>query len=405
MDTLISTGTPKLRFPGFHDQWQQKRLGEAGSIISGLTYSPSDVCNTGTLVLRSSNVQNRRLTFEDNVYVNTDKGSFNPVKENDILICVRNGSRGLIGKNALVGKKYAGLAFGAFMAIFRSENNRFIFHILDTNKFKKEVHKNLGATINSINGSDLKKFKFSFPTTEEQELIACSLSLVDTWLDNLISQKENLELYKKGIVQKIFSLEIRLKDKDGKDFPDWENKRLSSFLMERNETYPKNDKYPLMAFVAYKGVAPKGDRYNREFLVNDSDNKKYKRTEYGDFIYSSNNLETGSIGTNRYGAATISPVYSIFKIKESCDYRFISSLLVRKSFINKILRYRQGVVYGQWRIHESDFLRIEEKIPCVKEQQKIAELMTSIDKIIELKQDQISEVENWKKGLLQQMFV
>jgi len=160
-----------------------------------------------------------------------------------------------------------------------------------------------------------------------------------------------------------------------------------------------------MAFVAYKGVTHKGDRYNREFLVNDEENKKYKQTEYGDFIYSSNNLETGSIGLNNYGSATISPVYSIFKIKELCNCKFIGSLLVSKKFINKMLKYRQGVVYGQWRIHESDFLNIEEKLPCFEEQTKIANFLTEIDNKINHVTKQLDGTKQFKNGLLQKMFI
>lgn len=185
---------------------------------------------------------------------------------------------------------------------------------------------------------------------------------------------------------------------------EWGEKELSSFLIERNETTPKNDKYPLMAFVAYKGVAPKGERYNREFLVNDSTNKKYKKTEYGDFIYSSNNLETGSIGLNRYGSASISPVYSIFQIKESCDYQFMSSFLVRKRFINKMIRYRQGVVYGQWKIRESDFLKIKERIPQLSEQKKIASFLSSVYEWVENLQTQKENLEEYKKGMMQKIF-
>ena len=84
--------------------------------------------------------------------------------------------------------------------------------------------------------------------------------------------------------------------------------------MERNEQAPMSDEYPLMAFIANEGVAPKGERYDRSSLVNDTVGKLYKKTEFGDFIYSSNNLETGSIGLNKYGNASISPVYSIFQL-------------------------------------------------------------------------------------------
>ena len=75
-----------------------------------------------------------------------------------------------------------------------------------------------------------------------------------------------------------------------------------------------------MAFIANQGVAPKGERYDRSALVHDETGKKYKKTEFGDFIYSSNNLETGSIGLNKYGNACISPVYSIFKPTGIADY-------------------------------------------------------------------------------------
>lgn len=231
------------------------------------------------------------------------------------------------------------------------------------------------------------------------------MGAVDEWIKKLKEQKENLELYKKGMMQKIFSQEIRFKDESGKDFPEWSKEKLSSILVERNENVPKSSQYPLMAFVANTGVTPKGERYNREFLVNDRDGKNYKRTEYGDFIYSSNNLETGSIGLNRYGSASISPVYSIFKITESCDQQFISTYFTRKSFINKMIRYRQGVVYGQWKIHAYEFLKIEEKVPSIKEQQKIADFLTSLDKGIESKQQQISQAEQWKKGLMQGLFI
>ena len=89
-----------MRFKGFEGEWLEKELGDIGEIVSGLTYSPSDINENGVLVLRSSNVKNRTLTFNDNVFVNTN--NFNAVLENDILICVRNGSRNLIGKNAII---------------------------------------------------------------------------------------------------------------------------------------------------------------------------------------------------------------------------------------------------------------------------------------------------------------
>ncbi|MGL5935363.1 MAG: restriction endonuclease subunit S, partial [Cetobacterium sp.] len=177
-------------------------LGEIGEIISGLTYSPNDVVEEGILVLRSSNVQDRTLKFEDNVYVNVK--IYNPVKENDILICVRNGSKKLIGKNALITKESEGLAFGAFMSIFRSSINKFIFQYFDTPEYKENVYINLGATINSINGNDLKKFKINLPSFPEQEKIGNFLSSIDSKIQIVEKKLSLMKDYKNGLLQKMF---------------------------------------------------------------------------------------------------------------------------------------------------------------------------------------------------------
>ena len=159
-------------------------------------------------------------------------------------------------------------------------------------------------------------------------------------------------------------------------------------LIERNQQAPMSDEYPLMAFIANEGVAPKGERYDRSALVTDTVNKLYKKTEKGDFIYSSNNLETGSIGLNKYGKACISPVYSIFEPTGIADSDFLGRRLVRKDFINAMVKWRQGVIYGQWRIHESDFLKIEITVPSVEEQRKIGAYLDQLDNLITLHQRQ-----------------
>ena len=159
-------------------------------------------------------------------------------------------------------------------------------------------------------------------------------------------------------------------------------------LIERNQQAPMSDEYPLMAFIANEGVAPKGERYDRSALVTDTVNKLYKKTEKGDFIYSSNNLETGSIGLNKYGKACISPVYSIFEPTGIADSDFLGRRLVRKDFINAMVKWRQGVIYGQWRIHESDFLKIEIPVPSVEEQRKIGAYLDQLDNLITLHQRQ-----------------
>lgn len=190
-----------------------------------------------------------------------------------------------------------------------------------------------------------------------------------------------------------------------KGFSDaWEQRKVGDLLIERNQQAPMSDKYPLMAFIANEGVAPKGERYDRSALVTDTVNKLYKKTEKGDFIYSSNNLETGSIGLNKYGKACISPVYSIFEPTGIADSDFLGRRLVRKDFINAMVKWRQGVIYGQWRIHESDFLKIEITVPSVEEQRKIGAYLDQLDHLITLHQRKFEKLMNVKKSMLEKMF-
>ena len=190
-----------------------------------------------------------------------------------------------------------------------------------------------------------------------------------------------------------------------KGFSDaWEQRKVGDLLIERNQQAPMSDEYPLMAFIANEGVAPKGERYDRSALVTDTVNKLYKKTEKGDFIYSSNNLETGSIGLNKYGKACISPVYSIFEPTGIADSDFLGRRLVRKDFINAMVKWRQGVIYGQWRIHESDFLKIKITVPSVEEQRKIGTYLDQLDHLITLHQRKFEKLTNVKKSMLEKMF-
>ncbi|RLT91615.1 MULTISPECIES: restriction endonuclease subunit S [unclassified Ketobacter] len=193
-----------VRFSG---EWEQKPLGKLGEVVGGLTYSPADVTDEeGTLVLRSSNIQNGSLSFNDNVYVTCTVPEKNITRENDILLCVRNGSKALIGKSALLRGKGINCFHGAFMSIFRAKEPLFIFQLFQSNLFYKEVQKNLGATINSINGSDLRKFKFLIPgSKEERDKIAAVLSSSDQEVSALIHKLDTLKQEKKALMQQLLT--------------------------------------------------------------------------------------------------------------------------------------------------------------------------------------------------------
>lgn len=175
--------------------WQVKKLKYLGDSIIGLTYSPDDVVqfeDKGTLVLRSSNVQNKKLAFDDNVYVKKEIPEKLRTQLGDILICARNGSRALIGKNAEIDESAVGLTFGAFMMIFRSEHNRYLSYVFNSAIFEYQSGTFLTATINQLTSSNLNSFEVPLPPKAEQAKIANFLDHETAQIDTLIEKQQTL---------------------------------------------------------------------------------------------------------------------------------------------------------------------------------------------------------------------
>lgn len=255
----------------------------------------------------------------------------------------------------------------------------FLLSLVQSERFVKVVLDNCtGTSYPAINANDLAEIEVAAPSDESE---AQKIGAIFRSIDNLITlhQRQHFLHSTPDI-----SLSVRLIHPFYTS--SWEQRKVGNLLIERNQQAPMSDEYPLMAFIANEGVAPKGERYDRSALVTDTVSKLYKKTEKGDFIYSSNNLETGSIGLNKYGKACISPVYSIFEPTGIADSDFLGRRLVRKDFINAMVKWRQGVIYGQWRIHESDFLKIEITVPSVEEQRKIGAYLDQLDNLITLHQ-------------------
>ncbi|WP_353738487.1 restriction endonuclease subunit S [Enterococcus sp.] len=142
--------------------WEQRKLGEIVEFYSGLTYSPDNISEHGVLVLRSSNIQNDKLSFRDNVYVENTCAVSESVKLGDIIVVVRNGSRSLIGKHAIIDFPISNTVIGAFMTGLRYQVPNFMNCLLSTERFNKEIEKNMGATINQITTGSFKKMQFYF---------------------------------------------------------------------------------------------------------------------------------------------------------------------------------------------------------------------------------------------------
>ena len=174
---------PEIRFKGFTDAWEQRKLTEFVEFFSGLTYTPNDVQENGTLVLRSSNVSNGEVVDADNIYVNPQVVNSENVKVGDIVVVVRNGSRSLIGKHAQIKAFMPNTVIGAFMTGIRSECPEFTNAILNTSRFEEEIAMNMGATINQITGYMFSKMEFKVPCLDEQKKIGEYFEK----LDNLIT--------------------------------------------------------------------------------------------------------------------------------------------------------------------------------------------------------------------------
>lgn len=203
--------TAKRRLPGFSGEWSVKRLSEIGKVKTGLTYSPKNVSPYGTLVLRSSNIQEDRLAFKDNIFVDMEVSEEATVQAGDLLICVRNGSRQLIGKTALIDERADGMAFGAFMSAYRSDLNDYLIWCFQSLVVQRQVAEHLGATINQITNKTLKAIEIPLPIdAEERRSISGVLRDMDSEIEVLGTRLDKARQVKEGMMQNLLTGRIRL---------------------------------------------------------------------------------------------------------------------------------------------------------------------------------------------------
>ena len=223
---------PEIRFAGFAEPWEQRKLTEFVQFYSGLTYAPSDVRESGTLVLRSSNVNNGEIVNADNVYVRPEIVNSENVKKGDIIVVVRNGSRSLIGKHARIKHFMPDTVIGAFMTGIRSECPEFTNALLDTAHFDEEVSKNMGATINQITGYMFSKMEFIVPYLEEQKKIGQYFEGLDHLITLHQNKHEKLVVLKQAMLEKMFP-------QNGSNVPElrfagftspWERRKLGDIM-------------------------------------------------------------------------------------------------------------------------------------------------------------------------------
>lgn len=393
---------PKIRFKGFDGKWENFTLKDICEINPKSTLPNvfeyvdlESVVGTEMIFHRterkgSAPSRAQRLAQKGDIFYQTVR----PYQKN----------------NYLFDKDDINYVFSTGYAQLRTKiDSGYLFTLMQSSPFvNKVLLECTGTSYPAINPTNLSKIKVYIVDNKNiQRNIADYFQYLDSFIQSTTKKIESLKQVKAASLQSMFPQEgetkprVRFKGFEG----DWEKVSLNDILEERNEKSRKTLEYPLMAFIAYKGVAPKGERYDRSALVNDIENKIYKRTEYGDFIYSSNNLETGSIGLNSYGKATISPVYSIFRCKDMIDFNFIGRRLICRDIINEMIKWRQGVVYGQWRIHEKDFLTINVLLPSYQEQTKIGDYFSNLDSQITLQTQRLEKLKQIKSACLDNMFI
>ena len=351
----VLTREPRCFLGSFDFSWEQRKLGELVDVCSGRDYKH---LLEGTIPVYGTG--GYMLSVNDALSYDRD--------------AIGIGRKGTIDRPYIL-KAPFWTVDTLFYAIPREKVDlNYAFDIFQNIDWKK---KDESTGVPSLSKTAINDIDVLAPKHDEQQIIGQFFAAID----NLITLHQRKCISFTGRAGRLISTVNKKRITSS-----WEQRKVGDLLIERNQQAPMSDEYPLMAFIANEGVAPKGERYDRSALVTDTVNKLYKKTEKGDFIYSSNNLETGSIGLNKYGKACISPVYSIFEPTGIADSDFLGRRLVRKDFINAMVKWRQGVIYGQWRIHESDFLKIEIPVPSVEEQRKIGAYLDQLDNLITLHQ-------------------
>ncbi|MBL0639085.1 restriction endonuclease subunit S [Aeromonas veronii] len=410
------------------EDWEVVCLGDIGQSLIGLTYSPKDVSDDGVLVLRSSNVQNGRLAYEDSVFVKMELPDRVIVKDGDILICVRNGSRQLIGKCALIDKIAQGFAFGAFMTVYRTKASGFVFYQFQSDVIQSQINETMGATINQITNRDLSGFKIMIPNSIlEQTTIANVLSDTDALigaLEQLIAKKQAI---KTASMQQLLTGRTRLPqfalrpDGTPKGYKTSELGQIPEdwFVVAMNQLIEKNSK------ITYGVIQPGkndpagvlfvrgGDIFdgvvNVEALrkISPSISTSYKKTilQGGELIISLVGYpgECAIVPKSLAGANIARQVALVrFSSTEVGLHHFICHFL-RSPFGKKIL-LKETFGSAQQVINLKDVNRLELSIPSShQEQTAIATILSDMDNELNALEQKLAKARDVKQGMMQQL--
>jgi type I restriction enzyme S subunit len=377
---------PQLRFPEFKGEWEVEKLLKHVKSISSGKIKPS---NEGIFPLYgSTGVIGKSNTFSH---------------DGDYLLVARVGANA--GQINRAKGKYAVTDNTLVVDLKENISVSFCESFLRKYNLNKLV---FGSGQPLITGGLLKSIDFIFPSLPEQTKIATFLTAVDEKLTALKQKKILLEQYKKGVMQQIFSQELRFKDDNGNDFADWEEKKLGE-VAKRVVRKNKENNLNVLTISAQQGLISQLEYFNKSVSAKNVTN--YYLLEENDFAYNKSYSKGYPMGAikrlNKYDKGVVSTLYICFVFNKNVSLEFMEHYFEFGLQNNEIEKVAQEGArnHGLLNIGVNDFLGIDILFPSSEEQTKIANFLVAIDEKINHCQDQIEKAGIWKKGLLQQMFV
>ena len=383
MVTLMSN-VPKLRFKEFNEELQLTKLNDVVELVSGQHLTPEEYQNekNDAPYFTGPSDYTNELELVTKWALKKSKIAL----KNDVLITVKGSGVGelfyLSLNNVVIGRQ--------LMAIrAKKASSEIIYQLLSLRKNTFQALAS-GNMIPGLSRQDILSQKFQLPSYKEQEKIASFLTSVDTKIEQLTKKEELLQQYKKGVMQKIFNQEIRFKADDGSEFPEWEEKKLSSLCsIKKGSQLNKDNLTEIGDYPAINGgINPSG--YTTAY---NTDENTITISEGGNSCGYVNFITTKfwSGGHN----------YSLQDLKQNIENLYLFQYLKHNE--NSIMSLRVGS--GLPNIQKSEINNFKVQIPSIEEQTKIANFLSSIDTKIKQVQNQLEQTKEFKKALLQQMFV
>ena len=393
---------PKLRFSEFNSNWTHDNLENVAEIFDGTHQTPL-YTKTGVQFVSVENIEDIYKSEKYISHEEYDKYKNKP-QINDILMT--RITAGVIGETAMVTKDVP-LAYYVSLALIRCEKlfPSYVEKYIHSIQFRKELYKRIIHTAfpKKINLGDIGKCLVGITNEQEQQKIAEFLSTIDIVITK---QKETVSAWeerKKGVMQKLFSQEVRFKADDGSDFPEWEEKKIDDLFYkvnERNNGQFGKDKWISVAKMYYQD--------EDKVTSNNIDNRTYVM-RVGDMSFEGHpnkEFKYGRFVVNDIGDGIISELFPIYRHKENYILKYWKYAIQVDSIMQKI--YRKSITSSgasSNKLDDDDFKRQSILVPCLAEQQKIADCLSSLDEVIETQKATLAAWEELKKGLLQQMFV